>query len=196
MWSIMRITLITGISLAGVVRSAAAQASGTGHEHRGFWIGFGVGGGVNLSEGMDGERLGGGSGYFRLGGTVSQHVLLGFEGIGWGRDDNGAAIARGNGSFAMLFYPSVKGGAFLKGGIGVSSISRATTSGNSTTTTTKSGFGFGLGAGWDVRLGHNLYLTPNLDFLFQAFESETDPVLGDIPGTNTILMFTLGLTWH
>ena len=45
-------------------------------------------------------------------------------------------------------------------------------------------------------LDNNPYLTPNVDFLFQAFESETDPILGDIPGTNTIGMFTLGLVWH
>jgi hypothetical protein len=183
----MALTLAAGVS--------AAQGTG-GHEHRGFWIGFGVGGGVNLSEGLDGERLGGGSGYLRLGGTPSQKVLLGFEGHFWGRDQDGAAIARGNGTFAAMFYPSEKGGGFLKGGIGWASISRATTSGNSTTTTAQGGFGLTLGAGWDVRLGHNIYLTPNVDALFQWFESKDDPVLGRIPGTNTLVLFTLGLTWH
>ncbi len=200
MWSSMRLILVTGLSLAIAVRAAPAQApaqaSAGGHAHRGFWIGFGFGGGINMSEGLDGERLGGGSGYLRLGGTVSQRVLLGFEGNAWGREDNGAVVGRGNGSFVMLFYPSERGGALLKGGIGFASISRATASGNSTTTTTKDGFGLTLGAGWDVRIGRNLYLTPNLDFLFQAFESETDPVLGTIPGTNTLLLFSLGLTWH
>ncbi|PYO95988.1 MAG: hypothetical protein DMD62_00135 [Gemmatimonadetes bacterium] len=191
-----RVVLMTGMTFALVAGTVAAQAPADIHEHRGFWIGFGLGGGVNLSEGLDGERLGGGAGYLRLGGTVSQRVLLGFDGIFWGRDENGNSIARGNSSFAMLFYPSGRGGGFLKGGLGWSNIARVTTSGNSTTTTTKSGFGLTLGTGWDVRLGHNLYLTPNLDFLFQAFSSEVDPVLGEIPGTNTILLFTLGLTWH
>ena len=191
-----RVVLMTGMTFALVAGTVPAQAPADIHEHRGFWIGFGLGGGVNLSEGLDGERLGGGAGYLRLGGTVSQRVLLGFDGIFWGRDENGNSIARGNSSFAMLFYPSGRGGGFLKGGLGWSNIARVTTSGNSTTTTTKSGFGLTLGTGWDVRLGHNLYLTPNLDFLFQAFSSEVDPVLGEIPGTNTILLFTLGLTWH
>ena len=184
----MALTLAAGV--------AAAQGSSGAHEHKGFWIGFGLGGGVNLSEGLDGDRLGGGSGYLRLGGTPSQRVLLGFEGNFWGRDQDGAGIARGNGTFAAMFYPSAQGGAFLKGGIGWSNISRATTSGNSTTTTTESGFGLTLGAGWDVRLGRNIYLTPNIDALFQWFDSKDDPVLGEIPGTNTIMMFTLGLTWH
>jgi hypothetical protein len=127
---------------------------------------------------------------------VSQKVMLGFDGVFWGRDQDNNGIARGNSTFSMLFYPSKSGGGFLKSGIGWANVAHASTSGNSTTTTTKSGFGLTLGAGWDVRLGSNLYLTPNLDFLFQAFESEDDPVLGHIPGTNTLLLFTLGLTWH
>ncbi|HET8712808.1 MAG TPA: hypothetical protein VFM23_03905 [Gemmatimonadales bacterium] len=183
----MAATLATG--------TAAGQSPRT-QEHRGFWIGFGVGGGVNLNEGLDGERLGGGSGYIRLGGTPSQRVLLGFEGYFWGRDQDGATIARGNGSFIAQFYPSESGGGFLKGGVGVSSISRASTSGNTTTTTSEGGFGLTVGAGWDVRLGNNLYLAPTADLLFQWFESKTDPILGDIPGRNTLLLFGLGLTWH
>jgi hypothetical protein len=187
--------LVAALALAGASGVASGQRAAW-QEHRGFWIGFGLGGGVNLSDGFDGDRLGGGTGYVRLGGTPSQRVLLGFEGIGWARDQSGATLGRGNGSFVALFYPSAQGGGFLKGGVGVASISRSTTSGNTTTTTTKAGFGLTVGAGWDVRLGTNLYLTPNLDFLLQALESDTDPVLGDIPGTNTIVMFTLGLVWH
>lgn len=191
-----RVILMTGMSVGILAGFAAAQAPSNVHEHRGFWIGFGVGGGTNLSEGLDGKRVGGGAGYLRLGGTVSQRVLLGFDGVFWGRDESGNTIARGNGSFALLYYPSARGGGFLKGGLGWASITRSSTSGNTTTETTKGGFGLTLGTGWDVRLGRNLYLTPNVDFLFQAFSSEVDPVLGKIPGTNTILLFTLGLGWH
>lgn len=187
-------TLMTTLAFSLIAVCSAAQD--TGHRHRGFWIGFGLGGGINMSDGLDGERLGGGAGYLRLGGTPSQKVLLGFDGLGWGRDESGTGIARGNGSFVVMFYPSIKGGAFLKGGIGVASISRATTAGNSTTTTTESGFGLTLGTGWDVKLGNNLYLVPGADLMLQWFESKNDPVLGQIPGTNSIVTFTLGLTWH
>lgn len=176
--------------------AAAAQSAPGGHEHRGFWIGFGFGGGVNLSEGLDGQRLGGGGGYVRLGGTPSQKALLGFEAVVWVRDHEGAALDRTNASFVVQFYPSQRGGAFLKGAVGLASISRATASGNLTTTTSREGFGLTGGAGWDVRLGNNLYLSPNVDFLFQWFEKQQDPASGTIPGTNTILLFTLGLTWH
>lgn len=195
MLSISRTGLMTVMALILAPALSAAQGS-PAHEHRGFWIGFGLGGGVNYSDGLDGERLNGGSGYLRMGGTPSQRVLLGFEGHFWGRDQDGATIARGNGTFAMMFYPSAQGGGFLKGGIGWASISHERTSGNSTTTTTEGGIGLTVGAGWDVQLGRNLYLTPNVDALFQWFDAKTDPVLGTIPGNNTLLLFTLGLTWH
>jgi hypothetical protein len=166
------------------------------HEHRGFWIGFGLGGGINLTEGMDGESLAGGSGYIRLGGTPSQRVLLGFESIGWARGSSGTTLGRANSSFVVLFYPTMDGGLFFKGGVGGASVARVSDEGNTTTTTTESGFGVTLGAGWDVRIGRNLYLSPNLDLLLQMLGEEEDPVLGNIPSTNSILLFTLGLTWH
>jgi hypothetical protein len=179
-----------------MVLAADAATAQNPHEHRGFWIGLGAGGGVNLSDGLDGASLGGGGGYLRLGGTTSQRVSLGFEGIGWGRDHSGSTLARGNGSFVALFYPSQKGGGFFKGGIGVSTIARSIVSGNTTNETSENGFGMTLGAGWDARLGNNIYFTPNLDLLLQWFEAKTDPVLGSIPGHNAIFLFTLGLTWH
>ena len=193
MFSLLRVSLITIIALTLATGVSAAQAN----EHRGFWIGFGVGGGVNLNDGLDGERLGGGTGYVRLGGTPSQRVLLGFEGNFWGRERSGATLARGNLMFVTMFYPSTQGGGFLKGGIGWASVSRVTAAGsNPTNTTSEGGFGLGLGAGWDVKMGSNFYLTPNADVLFQWFEAKDDPVLGQLPGNNTILMISMGLTWH
>jgi hypothetical protein len=38
---------------------------------------------------------------------------------------------------------------------------------------------------------------PEVTYLLQAFSGRTtNTQLGTIPGTNSILMFTLGLTWH
>ncbi len=181
---------VLGISAAGPARGQGRQ------EHRGFWFGFGLGGGVNLSQGLDGARLGGGGGYIRLGGTVQQKVLLGGEVIGWTRNRNGDELDRGNVTFTAIYYPNETGGPFLKGGVGFATVGQSRTSGNTTSTTTKEGFGATIGVGLDLRIGRNLYLVPAVDWLFQAFSSETDPVLGKIPGTNTLLLFTLGLTWH
>jgi hypothetical protein len=180
-------TLLIGFFVASVLATAAHGQDM--HEHDGFWIGFGLGGGWNVSDGLDGESLPGTGGYFRLGGTPSQKVLLGFEGSGWARARFDEVLTRGNGMFIVMLYPSENGGFFLKGGVGGASVTRIRTFG---TVTVESGFGASAGIGFDVRLGNNIYLTPNFDWLFQAF----DAGLAGGSNTNSIVLFTLGLTWH
>lgn len=85
-------------------------------------------------------------------------------------------MTRGNGTFTAMYFPSGEGGFFVN--------------------VSESGPGLTLGAGYDVRLGRNLYLTPNLDVLFQFIGAKNDPVLGRQPGASIIMLFTLGLTWH
>lgn len=190
----MRAPLLTGVLLASLVAgSLAAQES---NRRKGFWIGFGLGAGVNLSEGLDDKKLWGGNGYLRLGGTVKPNLLLGGEVIGWTVDYQDVNLSRGNVQFVTVYYPNVQSGFYLKGGIGGASISRSRTEGNTTTRTSKGGLGIGIGLGYEVQIGRNLYLVPSADFLAQFFDKETDPVLGDIPGANKLLLFNLGLTWH
>lgn len=180
-------TLLIGFFLASVSTTAARGQDR--HEHDGFWIGFGIGGGWNVSDGLDGERLPGSGAYVRLGGTPSQKVLLGFEGSGWARARFDEVLTRGNAMFIAMLYPSENGGFFLKGGVGGASVTRIRAIG---TVATESGFGATAGIGVDIRLGSNIYLTPNFDWLFQAFDAG---IVG-ASNTNTIALFTLGLTWH
>lgn len=166
------------------------------HVHQGFWIGFGLGGGVNLSEELDDDRLVGGSAYLRLGGTPSQRVLLGGEAVGWAAAQFNEVASRSNAMFIVMFFPSENGGFFVKGGVGAGTVARVAV-GPPTTVQTETGLGTAVGLGFDVRLGRNLYLTPNLDWLFQYFDGESFAGLGlGEPNTNSILVFTLGLTWH
>jgi hypothetical protein len=194
----VRRPLLTTVLLATLLAGslAAQEEERPSNVRKGFWIGFGLGAGVNLSEGLDGESLWGGNGYLRMGGTTKANLLLGGEAIGWAVDANNATLSRGNAHFVAVWYPNVKTGFYLKAGIGGASIGRSSTSGNTHTSTTKGGFGSGLGVGYELQIGKNLYLVPSADFLLQLFSSETDPVLGDIPGTNTLLLFNLGLLWH
>lgn len=171
--------------------AASRLPAQTPQPHGGFWIGFGVGIGVNTGTGFESEKLAGGTGYLRLGGTPRQGLLLGWEGHVWVNDDN----SRGNGVFLAQLYPS-RQGFFLKGGVGIAHVDRTTTAGSTTTTTSKNGFGLLLGTGIDLKIGRNIYLVPGFDILLQGFKEETDPVLGNIPGGNSIVSFTLGLTWH
>lgn len=179
--------IVASVAVSLMVLATAAQAQ----QRQGFWIGFGLGGGVNTSQGLDDARRGGGAAYLRLGGTVSQQVMLGAEFLGWGRTEDvssgTATIGRGNATFMGMLYPSPTGGFFIKGGAGFATVGVTADILGTTVTATENGFGTTVGLGVDAKLGNNLYLTPNLDFLFQAFEGGT---------TNTLVLFTLGLTWH
>ncbi len=181
---------VGAILLALNLAASVAQAQ-PGHRHEGFWIGFGIGGGWNTTEGESEEGLGGGGGYFRLGGTLNQRWLLGGEIIGWGRAEDGVRYSRGNTTFAVLFFPSSNGGLFLKGGIGASYVDVSADVVGVDVSLSRGGFGTTFGLGWDVKLGNNIYLTPNADLLLQAIETAS----GDDRNT-TILMLTLGLIWH
>ena len=163
------------------------------HRHEGFWIGFGIGGGANLSTGLDDERRGGGAGYLRLGGNLSQQFLIGGELLIWGRRDdtiigsNSLGTIRSNVTVTVLFYPDEAGRFFIKGGLGgaaveyeIAGVEIGETGGAAT-----------LGLGYDIRLGRNIFLTPNIDWMMQTFEDAS----GD-RATNSLVLLTVGLTWH
>jgi hypothetical protein len=169
--------------------SPPAAAQRREPRHDGFWVGFGFGAGSNLTEGYDDARLGG-SGYVRLGGTVSPMLLIGGEAMAWVREQNGTTVSQGNLTASVLLYPARRG-LYLKGGLGFASWSQASSSGNTTVTTTEGGFGATVGGGYDLQIGNNLFLTPNLDFLIQVVESTTFSAT-----TGYLILFTLGLTWH
>jgi len=184
----MRSALLALAVLALVVSPAPARAQREA-KHEGFWIGFGLGGGSNLSDEAQGVRAGG-AGYFRLGGTLSQSVLLGGEIIAWARSVQGTTVSRANMNATAVLYPMRKG-LFVKLGVGAATWMSSTTSGGTTVTHTDGGFGGSAALGYDLQIGRNIFLTPNVDFAYQRVESQFF--------TNTngyLLLFTLGLTWH
>ena len=182
--SISALTLV----LAGAVCPASAQLRE--RKHDGFWISFGVGGGRNYNKDLDGGDLDGGGGYLRMGGTPSEQILIGGEVIGWTRQENGGTLARGNATFTIEFYPSRDGDFFIKGGIGGGSLQVSSTALGTTVTQSQNGAGETIGIGYDVRVGHNLYITPNLDFLFEQVTN------AGLTTHNAISLLTIGLTWH
>lgn len=169
-----RTWLLTALVLGTTTAPALAQG-----RHQGFWIGFGLGGGVSSSEG-------GGGAYLRMGGTPADMLLVGGEAIAWAKSENNTTVSQGNFTGNILFYPSLNGGAFLKVGLGFASVTASATSGNTTVTVTDNGLGTTFGAGYDFKLGRNIYLTPNVDALVQVISGSTE----------TVWLFTLGLTWH
>lgn len=172
--------VLTLATLAFVPSTVDAQRPQT---RDGFFIGFGLGwGSLGCSE-CDGEREAGYSGYLKLGGTVSEKLLLGFESNGWYKDENGVTLSQGNLSGVAYLYPEPASGFFLKGGLGWSTLDLSISGLGSETET---GFGFTAGLGYDARVGSNFSLTPYANL-----------VVGSFDGVSTnVLQAGLGLTWH
>ena len=136
----------------------------------GFWGGLGVGAG---GEGFD---LRDGAGYseelyrptisLRLGGTPSQYVRLGGEILAWIDDQGRQTESVSSILFVGQFYPSPGAGLYLKGGLGVGRHEVDFDDGFGVGDT---GFAGLLGAGWEVRVGRKIYLTPAVDLVQQRY---------------------------
>jgi hypothetical protein len=174
-----------------------AQSTRRPNTREGFWIGFGLGDG---SAGLDcttcsNDRFGGFSGYFRLGGTLSRSVLLGFESNAWVHSEGGTDESIGFGSIVALWYPSRTGALYLKFGLGGMTY-RADDGVDIYTATAPSA---SLGIGYEVRLGRNFSVLPFLNSLASSavvlhVNGMTVPVSEDI--SFSLVQFGVGATWH
>jgi hypothetical protein len=161
----------------------ALPASGQANPQtrQGFWIGFGFGAGSLGCEDCGDERESGVNVNLRMGGTLSQRLLIGGELNGWSKSEGDATLTVGNAGPVVLFYPSANGGFFLKGGLGLSTISLDFGS----ETFDEQGVGLTLGLGYDARVGRGFALTPYFDILTSSYDG----------GSFNQVAFGLGFTW-
>lgn len=185
----IRVTVLgTGACLLALASPLAGQRTAV---HDGFWISAGLGGGLAFGDDyFDTDSKSGVAFQLRLGGTPSQQLLLGGELIGWGAEQGSTYVARGAAMFTALYYPSVRGGFYLKGSAGFAgrSIDRDIPVGDGSATLTQEtgGLGLGAGIGYDIQLGRNFFLTPAADFVYTGTEGDGA----------SLLLFTVGATWH
>jgi len=172
----LRALIVAGL-LFGATSLVAQEGPVNKHERKGFWIGFGLGYGWLHIEGADGSE-GGFSGNFSLGGTISQHVLLGFQSNGWYKSESGIGIGFGTSTAAIHYYPSKTGGLFLTGGLGLGYFSVESFD-------TEVGFGMVIGGGWDLRVGRNISISP----FFNIFGSNINSVTVTTIQTGAGIMF-------
>lgn len=181
------IGLLLGALMAGTAHAqeTAAQETAAQEPHpqtrRGFWIGFGLGVGSLGCEGCD-DRLSGGAAYFRLGGSASQHVLLGVELNAWAKDENGNRLTMSHINTVAYLYPWAAGGFHLKAGVGMAALDLEAAGFSSRA----SGGGILLGLGYDARTGRNFSLSPFLNLTSGNFD-------GNTAGT---VQIGLGASWH
>jgi hypothetical protein len=187
----MRTSLLSLVALVFAGVPAGAQTHPQTRE--GFWISFGLGSGsLTVNDGCRDclTHAYGTSVYARMGGTLSQRLLLGGEVNNWthsGRRFRGGRYyiidrAQSIGP-VVLFYPNPTGAFFLKGGLAVAwarFIDPAFPPDH-----TENGMSLTLGVGWDARVGRTFALTPFIDILSASFD----------PGSFTNLTIGLGFTW-
>jgi hypothetical protein len=183
------ISVISAAALI-LVLAAPADAQRTA-EHKGYWISFGFGGGTVLGDdAFGGDSKFGGAGFLRMGGSTSQQLLLGGEMIGWGTDQDNVQIGRGAMMFTAMYYPSPKGGFYVKGGAGFAgrTAEYEVRVGDLTASVTddQGGVGLGAGLGYDLQVARNFFITPALDFVYTGTEGDGA----------SLLLFTVGATWH
>ena len=149
----------------------------SGRSRHGFWgsLGFGAG-----NEAVDLVNPDDGLGYsdsrtaatvqIRLGGTVNPHLRLGGELSSWvypHYTDSGDVTESLSGLFGIAqLYPGRRAGFYLKAGAGVG---RSAVNYSGGPTISDMGFAAVLGAGWDIRVGRHLAITPTIDVQFQDY---------------------------
>jgi hypothetical protein len=197
-----RVMLVGKLSVVACLAFASVASAGSHPQERhGFWIG--LGGGVGSAKATcddceSGNRETGVAAYVKLGGTLNERLLLGFEGNIWSKEQEGVTLNFYNAAATLTLYPQPASGFFIKGGVGLSFLDTEFRDGT-TAVTVDLGDGPGviLGVGYDVRVGRNISITPGVNFWYGK--------PGDITfGGETIFRnwkqnvvdFTVGVTFH
>lgn len=148
--------LLLAALLCLLATPVAAQRPQT---REGFWISGGLGYG-SLDVGCDGcesDRQSGATARLAMGGTPRRDLLLGAELTGWHKEVDGVDITLGHLAGVVSWYPSPATGFFVTGGAGIASL---TTDAGPLGDDSDSGIGLQAGAGYDIRVGRSLSLTP------------------------------------
>lgn len=157
--------------LAAPVASAQRQS----RPHRsGLWGEFGFGPGhvrVACSGCTEVVSAAGQTSHLRIGGTVSDHVVIGFEifslldkAFQFDLDVSTAAAETATGTVVILWYPG-KRGLFFKGGVGAAFgqyVVPDSTSPTQADTASGAGIALTFGAGWDWAISRKFAITANV----------------------------------
>jgi hypothetical protein len=192
-WALSAVTCLASAS--------AASAASHPQERHGFWIGFGGGVGsanATCDDCGSSNRETGAAGYVKLGSTLNEHLLFGGEFNAWSKTQEGVTITLSNAAATLTLYPQPASGFFIKGGVGLSFVDTEFREG-STTVTVDPGYGLGViaGAGYGVRVGKNISITPAVNSWYG--KPGNVPHEGAPFATNwrqNVVDFTVGVTFH
>ncbi len=149
----------------------------------GFWIAGGLGVGGESFDARDGlgwsDDKGGAVGYLKLGGTVSNSLLLGIEGQLWAADYYPQSYDRALGSLMGIaqWYPARRSDFWLRGGLGWARDYLEERVQDVTFRTTQRGTAYAIGAGFDFPVSRKVSITPSLDILGQHYSTHNERVV-------------------
>jgi hypothetical protein len=189
------------VALLGTLAGAGAAAAQRPHRS-GLWGELSPGFGslrVACAGCPDVIRTAAGGGVVRIGGVVSDRVLLGVESsgfldetFGFAPDDTSLVAEFSMVAVTVLWFPWRSGG-FLKGGVGIAQ-GEFTAPGTAAQSDTVAGTGIGLtfGVGWDVPLSRKFALTANAGASITAIGDVILPAgrIDDVIGTLYHLTFS------
>jgi hypothetical protein len=178
--------------------SCAASAARAQYPQRrdGFWIGFGLGYGsanITCDNCAGGPRTDGITGFVKLGGTPSRNLLVGGAINTWLHSDSSATEALTNLTASLYLYPAARSGFFVTGGLGFSNYHV-----NSTPSFDGTGWGFTAGAGYDLRVGRDVSLTPVVNYVYGAVGDVNQSGVGRYATgwKQNVVELGLGVTFH
>ena len=178
--------------------SCAASAARAQYPQRrdGFWIGFGLGYGsanITCDNCGRGPRTDGITGFVKLGGTPSRNLLVGGAINTWFHSNSSATEALTSLTASLYLYPAARSGFFVTGGLGFSNYHV-----NSTPSFDGTGWGFTAGAGYDIRFGRDVSLTPVVNYVYGAVGDVNQSGVGRYATgwKQNVVELGLGVTFH
>ena len=152
--------------------TAPAWAQRRDRPHRsGLWAELGAGPGrvrIARSGCTDVVVASAPSSYFRIGGTVSDRVLIGVEvfssldrAFGFSRGDTTTTAETATATVVVLWFPSRRG-FFFKGGVGLAGGQFTVPGTAGVDTSNGGGIGLTFGFGWDFAISRKFAITTNL----------------------------------
>ncbi len=188
------------VVLLALFSCAAAAARAQYPQRRdGFWIGFGLGYGsanIRCDNCVDSSSVGGITGFVKLGGAPSRNLLIGGAINGWSRTNAGLRETIANVTGSVYLYPATRSGFFVTGGLGLS-----TYHANTFPSSDGTGLGLTAGAGYDIRVGRDVSLTPVVNLVYGTLGDFDVPASGGGLATargwrQYVIDFGLGVTFH
>ena len=172
----LALVLLLGLPAFGWAQDVPAKPKRQRPHRTGLWgeISLGIGSiRVACTGCADPEFTPGSAGLVRLGGTLTDKVMLGWESAGFthevlgGPEDSTTQSQIETISIVVLWFPW-RSGLFLKGGVGIAQGRFTVATGATVDSTEGTGIGMTLGLGWDVPISRKFAITANAASIIAA----------------------------